>query len=60
MGKTGRKGTSRKGAEADNADSGQKLLPMAEVLVSVQDGLRDLVIGTGLQVLEAMLEEDRL
>ena len=59
MGKSGREATSKKAGPAKVEAEHQKVLPMAEVLVNVQDGLRDLVIGTGLQVLEAMLEEDR-
>jgi transposase-like protein len=59
MGKSDRKATIKKASAEEEGSRGQKVLPIAEVLVSVQEGLRDLVIGTGLQVLEAMLEEDR-
>ena len=60
MGKSGREETSKKAGPEKVEAEHQKVLPMAEVLVNVQDGLRDLVIGAGLQVLAAMLEEDRM
>lgn len=38
---------------------GQRVLPLIEVIVSLRDGLRELVVSSGLQVLKALLEEDR-
>lgn len=37
----------------------QQVIPLVEVIVSLQEGLRDLVISAGLQTLEALLEADR-
>lgn len=60
MGKSGRKRVAGEAATGTQVEgSSQRLLHLAEVLVNVRGGLRDLVIGSGLQVLEAMLEEDR-
>lgn len=59
MGKGRRKPVAGKAAGAGVEGSSQRLLQLVEVLVNVRGGLRDLVIGSGLQVLEAMLEDDR-
>ena len=37
----------------------QRVLPLAEILVRAGEELRELVMSTGLQVFDAMLEEDR-
>lgn len=37
----------------------QRVLPVLEVIVALKDGLRDLVVTSGMQVLEALLEQDR-
>lgn len=37
----------------------QRVLPLMEVIVALKDGLRELVVSSGMQVLEALLEEDR-
>ena len=38
----------------------QQVLPMLEVLVDTEGALHELVVQTGLQVLEALLEQDRV
>lgn len=38
----------------------QRVLPMLEVLVDTEGALHDLVVQTGMQVLEALLEQDRV
>lgn len=38
---------------------GQRVLPLLEVVVALKDGLRELVVSSGMQVLEALLEDDR-
>jgi len=37
----------------------QRVLPLMEVIVALKDGLRELVVSSGMQVLEALLEDDR-
>jgi len=37
----------------------QRVLPLVEVIVALNDGLRELVVRSGLQVLETLLENDR-
>lgn len=37
----------------------QRVLPLLEVIVALKDGLRELVVSSGMQVLEALLENDR-
>lgn len=37
----------------------QRVLPLMEVIVPLKDGLRELVVSSGMQVLEALLEDDR-
>lgn len=37
----------------------QRVLPLLEVIIAVKDGLRELVVSSGMQVLEALLEDDR-
>lgn len=37
----------------------QRVLPLVEVIVALKDGLRELVVSSGMQVLEALLEGDR-
>ncbi len=37
----------------------QRILPLLEVIVALKDGLRELVVSSGMQVLEALLEQDR-
>lgn len=37
----------------------QRVLPLLEVIVALKNGLRDLVVSSGMQVLEALLEDDR-
>ncbi|MEM6796407.1 MAG: IS256 family transposase, partial [Acidobacteriota bacterium] len=38
----------------------QRVLPMLEVLVNAEGALHELVVETGMQVLEALLEQDRV
>ena len=40
--------------------SGQRHLPLVDILVDTQAELQQLVVASGLKVLEAMLEEDRV
>jgi len=37
----------------------QRVLPLMEVIVALKDGLRELIVSSGMQVLEALLEDDR-
>ena len=37
----------------------QRVVPLLEVVVALKDGLRDLVVSSGMAVLEALLEADR-
>ncbi|HUP50387.1 MAG TPA: IS256 family transposase [Thermoanaerobaculia bacterium] len=37
----------------------QRVLPLMDVIVALKDGLRELVVSSGMQVLEALLEDDR-
>jgi putative transposase len=37
----------------------QRVVPLMEVIVALKDGLRELVVSSGMQVLEALLEDDR-
>jgi putative transposase len=37
----------------------QRVLPLMEVIVALKDGLRELVVSSGMQVLEPLLEDDR-
>jgi len=53
MGKTVRTKDARQGAAT------QVLLPVLGVLVAMRDALMDLVIGSGLDVLRALLEQER-
>jgi len=53
MGKTARTKDGRQGAAT------QVLLPVLGVLVAMRDALMDLVIGSGLDVLRALLEQER-
>lgn len=60
MSKAGRKKTKREGgATGIAALPRQRMLPLAEILVRAGEELRELVMSTGLQVFQAMLEEDR-
>ena len=38
---------------------GQRIQPLVEVIVGLKDGLRELVVSSGMQVLEKLLEDDR-
>lgn len=52
----------RKSRSAEGAKAGfiqQRVLPLMEVVVALKDGLRELVVSSGMQVLEALLEDDR-
>ena len=42
-----------------SASRASRHLPLVDILIDAQAGLRELVIASGLRVLEAMLEEDR-
>jgi len=61
MGKRARS-TVRREAELarEEATSVQRVLPMVEVLVKAGQALHELVVSTGMQVLEALLEDDRV
>ena len=37
----------------------QRILPLVEVVVGLRDGLRELVMSSGMQVLEKLLEDGR-
>lgn len=37
----------------------QRVLPLMEVIVALKDGLRELIVSSGMQVLECLLEDDR-
>jgi len=37
----------------------QRLLPIVSVIAALKDGLRELIVSSGMQVLEALLEDDR-
>lgn len=49
----------RKKAEGQGSSAGQVLLPVLGVLVTVRKALYDLVVGSGLAVLQALLESER-
>ena len=52
----------RKSRSAEGSTPGfiqQRVLPLMEVIVALKDGLRELVVSSGMQVLEALLEDDR-
>lgn len=52
----------RKSRTSEVPDPGfiqQRVLPVMEVIVALKDGLRDLIVTSGMQVLEALLEQDR-
>ena len=42
-----------------SASPASRHLPLVDILIDAQAGLQELVIASGLRVLEAMLEEDR-
>lgn len=52
-----RKSRSAKGSAPGFVD--QHVLPLVSVIVALKDGLRELVVSSGMQVLTALLEEDR-
>lgn len=58
-GEAWQKDSAGKAAGAEVEGSSQRLRQLVELLVNVRGGLRDLAIGARLQVLEAMLEDDR-
>ena len=57
-----KKHRARKWRSAEGAKSGfiqQRVLPLVGVIVALKDGLRELIVTSGMQVLEALLEDDR-
>ncbi len=57
-----KKNPARKSKSSEGLSPGfiqQRVLPLVEVIVGLKDGLRDLVVGSGMQVLAALLEQDR-
>ena len=60
MGKNGRSGKG-KTAESEQRKlvGSQRTLPLVDVLVGATEGLYELIVDTGLQVLAALLEDDR-
>lgn len=59
MGKRGRT-AAKKEAPKLRAVGQRRVLPMVEVLVEADQALHDLVVDTGMQVVAALLEEDRV
>ena len=59
MGKSGRSAARKKVRVVQNESSKPRILPLAELLVEADLALHEMVVQTGLQVLEALLEEDR-
>ena len=60
MSKAARKRTKRKGGPTGIGEvPRQRVLPLAEILVRAGEELRALVMSTGLQVFQTMLEDDR-
>lgn len=57
-----KKHPARKSRSSEGPNPGfieQRVLPLMEVIVALKDGLRELVVSSGMQVLEALLEDDR-
>lgn len=52
-----RKSRSTKGVRSGFVQ--QRILPIVGVIAALKDGLRELVVSSGMQVLEALLEDDR-
>jgi putative transposase len=61
MGQRGRTGTRKEAPKLKALPVGrQRVLPVVEILVDADQALRELVVETGMQVLAALLEEDRV
>lgn len=57
-----KKHPARKSKSSEGPSSGfiqQRVLPLVDVIVALKDGLRELVVSSGMQVLDALLEADR-
>ncbi|MGH9892701.1 MAG: IS256 family transposase [bacterium] len=54
-----RKSFRGKGRGVVAANEEQQILPLVEVIVSLKDGLRELVVQSGMEVVQKLLEEDR-
>ncbi len=50
---------SRSSIAAVRATVQQRILPLVEVIVGLKDGLRELVVSSGMQVIEKLLEDER-
>lgn len=59
MGKRARTAARKEEPKPDSTIPNQRLLPLADILVDANLALHELVVETGLQVLEALLEQDR-
>jgi putative transposase len=61
MGQRGRSGAKKEGPKLRAVSVGrQRMLPVVEILVNADQALQELVVDTGMQVLAALLEEDRV